>query len=307
MTDIKKPDRTHLGHDQRIGVSRSLQLRLLEEIGRQAAKLEFFDELVFHGGTSLSLLHGSPRWSEDLDFMGTPQAIAALMGRRRQIEAALQLRASLEMPGAVVAVTEKRRNSMPEVGDVDKLMVRWEHPGVLGVVKVKAEFYATPAARLKAYEAVEQRPLKATSSLMQGIRAATPLAIWADKIIAMAQRPMLKNRDIHDLGYLHDLLDAAQDRRAPLQATMGIYGRSADEIRDGLEREFILAGIKSPAAFLDEMARWFTEAEMRDIQNSGSMERLYEGFKEEFAIGRGLVDDLVAADAVCKPDVACGF
>lgn len=30
----------------------------------------FFSSLVFQGGTSLRLCHGSPRYSEDLDFAG---------------------------------------------------------------------------------------------------------------------------------------------------------------------------------------------------------------------------------------------
>ena len=136
MTEFIKPTRAPLGHDLRIRISKNMQLRLLEEIGRHAGRDEVFDDLVFHGGSSLSLLHGSPRWSEDLDFMAAPRAVSSIMGCRGQIEAALQFRASLEMPGSTITVAAKRRNDEPQLGDVDKFMVRWEHPAHLGAVKV---------------------------------------------------------------------------------------------------------------------------------------------------------------------------
>lgn len=37
-------------------------------------------ELIFHGGTSLHLVHGSPRYSEDLDFMVGTKVAAEEMG-----------------------------------------------------------------------------------------------------------------------------------------------------------------------------------------------------------------------------------
>ena len=43
-----------------------LHYRILDAMMREG----FFSSLVFHGGTSLRLCHGSPRYSEDLDFAG---------------------------------------------------------------------------------------------------------------------------------------------------------------------------------------------------------------------------------------------
>ena len=43
-----------------------LHYRILDVMMREG----FFSSLVFQGGTSLRLCHGSPRYSEDLDFAG---------------------------------------------------------------------------------------------------------------------------------------------------------------------------------------------------------------------------------------------
>ena len=43
-----------------------LHYRILDAMMREG----FFSSLVFQGGTSLRLCHGSPRYSEDLDFAG---------------------------------------------------------------------------------------------------------------------------------------------------------------------------------------------------------------------------------------------
>ena len=45
-----------------------LHYRILDAMMREG----FFSSLVFQGGTSLRLCHGSPRYSEDLDFAGGP-------------------------------------------------------------------------------------------------------------------------------------------------------------------------------------------------------------------------------------------
>lgn len=262
-----------------------MQLRLLEEIGRQASGNPALDELVFHGGTSLSLIHGSPRWSEDLDFMGSPEAVATMMERRAHLETALQLRASVEMPGAKVTVSAKRRHMTPEPGDVDKFMVRWEHPEHIGVVKVKVEFYVTPAENIAAYEAEAQAPHVPGLRSRYAVRAATLTSIWADKIIAIAQRPMFKQRDVHDLGYLSNALKDDADRDAALKATMGIYRRKPTEILEGLERDLVRAGVARPEDFQEEMARWFTEAEMLEMKEAGVLKELFEGFESEFLEG----------------------
>ncbi|MBW3243387.1 nucleotidyl transferase AbiEii/AbiGii toxin family protein [Epibacterium sp. DP7N7-1] len=306
MTEICKPTRGPLHHDLRIRISKNLQLRLLEEIGRHVARAEVCKDLVFHGGTSLSLLHGSPRWSEDLDFMAAPRAAKAIMDFRLQIEAALQLRASLEMPGAAISVTAKRKSDEPQIGDVEKLMVRWEHPAYVGAVKVKVELYITPPERLYEYDQAAQYPVINDEVSKFPIMAATPLSIWADKIIAIAQRPMLKRRDIHDLGFLHGILTSDVERHAALNATMGIYDRNSEDIRNGLERDIVRNGIEDQTEFREEMARWFTEREMLFLKGDGHLDRLYQGFLKEFALGREMVHAMSVTPGKGSYE-SCGF
>lgn len=302
-------NRKPLTSDMKIRISKELQLRALEEIGHYMKTDELGANLVFHGGTSLSIIHGSPRWSEDLDFMGAPETVRKLMARSANIEAALQLRSSLIMPGSSVSLTSKMTNPQPKMGDVDRLRIRWEHPGYLGAVKVKVEFYICPPERIAAYSAEVRRPEMGGTVSRSELLAATPRSIWADKIVAMAQRPALKHRDIHDLGFLHPLVSPDDDREDALSATMGIYGRTAQEIHQGLARDLVTEGRVDFEGYRENMARWFSEAEMAELEKTGRLRQLFSDFEAEFAIGQGMVSEMAleAAPEDAGESVGCSF
>ncbi|WP_411839616.1 nucleotidyl transferase AbiEii/AbiGii toxin family protein [Paracoccus sp. ME4] len=285
-----KSSRQPLTNDARLEVTRELQNFMLTEIARRADAEGIDAGLVFHGGTSLSIIHGTKRSSEDLDFMGSPDAVTRIFAHSVQIEAAMRMRASLEWPGARIDLVRKAQGREPELGDVVRMMLRWEHPGHYGAIRVKVEFYLTPQDRLDRY--LSQRQAIAGDVSRGLIRAALPVSIWGDKIVAMAQRPALKHRDIHDLGVLSRMVPAQADRKAALLASMGIYGRAPHEIRDGLQRDFVLAGDTDFEGFSEDMSRWFGAEHVLRIRANGDLERLFEAFLDQAALGRALVADL---------------
>lgn len=282
--------RQPLTNDVRLEITRELQNFMLTEIARRADAKGIDTGLVFHGGTSLSIIHGTKRSSEDLDFMASPDAVRGIFSHATNIEAAMRMRVSMEWPGAKLDLTNKSGDREPQLGDVARMMLRWEHPGYYGAIRVKVEFYICPQERLDRYVSLKQ-PIEGDPSRGM-IRAATPVSIWGDKIVAMAQRPALKHRDIHDLGVLSRMLSGEADRSAALIASMGIYGRSPEEIRTGLHRDLVTAGDTDFHGFSEDMSRWFGEAHVSRMRAQGDLERLFDAYLEQAALGRSLMATL---------------
>lgn len=291
--------RQPLTNDVRLDITRELQNFMLTEIARRADAAGIDKGLVFHGGTSLSIIHGTRRSSEDLDFMASPEAVKTIFAHTAQIEATMRMRASMEWPGAKIDLVNKAGDRDQELGDVARMMLRWEHPGFYGAIRVKVEFYLTPQDRLDRYGSAKQ--IIAGDASRGEIRAAVPVSIWGDKIVAMAQRPALKHRDIHDLGVLSRMVPEDADRSEALLASMGIYGRGPEEIRDGLRRDLVLAGDHDFAGFSEDMSRWFGEAHVLRIRENGDLQRLFNAYLEQAELGRHLVSEL-AADREQAPE-----
>lgn len=291
-----------LHHDDKIAISRELQVKTLEEISRVAKPTR--RDMVFHGGTGVSLVHGSPRWSEDLDFMATTQAVQRLSAGSASFGARLQLAFSARTPGAEVSVQEK--NDPGEIlneGSLARWMVRWSHPEVRGVVKIKVEFYLCQEERLAAYPSHVNFPTAPEHRSREPLPCADLVAVWSDKIVAMASRPVVKYRDLHDLGYIAPLLAEAgisqADRISALKASMGIYGRSAQEIAEGLARPIVRDGIADEVAWFEDMRRWFAGEAYEDLASRSALSRLLEDFHGEFSTGLQIVDALCDADRIC--------
>ena len=154
-------------------------------------------ELVFQGGTSLHLAYGSPRFSEDLDFL---------------VDSALKLdaisesvRARLEgtgwLPeGARLTVGKARDGRNPYA-----FAVSIGGPGVIGSVRVMVELMRTGGKTLSAVKAIVA-PVRLARGPAAGMQTFVPTAdlpeIHADKVFALAARPYLKPRDVFDLHWL---------------------------------------------------------------------------------------------------------
>lgn len=294
-----------LHHDDKIAISRELQVKTLEEISRIAQPTA--REMIFHGGTGVSLVHGSPRWSEDLDFMATRGAVDRLFGKSEALASRLQLAFSARTPGAEISVADKNDGGGDlEDGSLARWMVRWSHPDVRGVVKIKVEFYLCAEDRLAAYPSQMALPRAPEYASREALPCAELISVWSDKIVAMASRPVIKYRDLHDLGYIAPLLERAnvseEDRISALKASMGIYGRKASEIADGLARPVVQEGIADEAAWAEDMRRWFAGEAYEEMAAAQGLKDLLGRFHIEFSTGLRVVDALCEAEKSCDAE-----
>lgn len=68
--------RTDLSAEERALLAQRLQIFLLDAIARTSVSEP--SAMMFHGGTAISTCYGSPRWSEDLDFVLKPNRLSEL-------------------------------------------------------------------------------------------------------------------------------------------------------------------------------------------------------------------------------------
>lgn len=154
-------------------------------------------DLIFQGGTSLHLAHGSPRFSEDLDFLVKSTLDLSAIGASIQA----RLGRSPWIPkDAKLTVSKAKDGRNPHAFDVSI-----GSASIIGAVRVRVELWQAPARALLPL-AVEVRPVRLLSGPAAGAQAFVPSAslheIYVDKVFALAARPYLKARDVFDLHWL---------------------------------------------------------------------------------------------------------
>jgi predicted nucleotidyltransferase component of viral defense system len=161
-------------------------------------------DAVFHGGTSLKLGWGSPRWSEDLDFLLKKDH---LQEAKQQIEGAVTfVRAHLARIDAAlqVEVSGKTTDRMA------RYAISMSKPGLLGKAMVKAEFWGVEDSYLERYPSALRLPEPPQELAKAGyfvrvssmLPMATLNAVMCDKLVAVANRPYFKARDIFDMYWI---------------------------------------------------------------------------------------------------------
>lgn len=154
-------------------------------------------DLVFQGGTSLHLAHGSPRFSEDLDFLVSNalklDTLSALVQAR--------LKGTSWIPDDTSLIVSKAKDGR----NPHAFVVSIGGAEVLGSVRVKVEMWQTNEAALSAVKAIVV-PVRLARGPAAGMQTFVPAAdlpeIFADKVFALAARPYLKPRDVFDLHWL---------------------------------------------------------------------------------------------------------
>jgi len=192
-------------------------------------------ELIFQGGTSLHLVHGSPRMSEDLDFMVDDalklDSIATFMQKRMQADTSILL-----PNGSDLSVVKSKGDSR----NPHAFVIKVGGANMIGGVRVKIELWKTPASVLRRV-GVSAVPIKTVGALKRGAATLVPTAdvaeIYADKVVALAARPYLKSRDVFDLFWLqrnHGCKGISED---DLTVRLGIYpNETLDQWLDGALR-----------------------------------------------------------------------
>ena len=182
-------------------------------------------QLVLHGGTALRLLHGSPRFSLDLDFTGKAGRLElaelpeALLGRLWRYTELLETDVDL----ARTKLTEEKTK-----GRFLRFDLRFSHPE-LGALKVKVEIW-------------EREPLKSEERLLLvevPVRTAVYIpsrsldGVLVDKVCSLSGRGYTAPRDVYDVWFV--LARGAKLRKGELLAEFGRWKESLRGLRDKIK------------------------------------------------------------------------
>lgn len=199
--------KTPITDEQRRQWSNSVQIAFLEAIATQT-NLNIKD-ISFQGGTSLSLGWGSPRYSEDLDFLLSNKAIEELTSSMPKIARKIDQILKEVDPLFKLSVKSKERNGM-FVFDFNVT-----HPDFIGKSLIKTEFWTVDKEYLSKYDSEFRVPQHQASlgDVMATVNPTFPVptstleSVLADKIVALAYRERLKWRDVFDVWWISQKLD----------------------------------------------------------------------------------------------------
>ncbi len=262
--------RRHLTWEEALSAAEALQVALLDGISR--ARRWGKAELAFQGGTSLHLAYGSPRASEDLDFI-----VASDKGLDAVMDGALSHAKAFvrQAVGPEAEVEIKARAADPKTGEARNpriYTVSFRAPAFLESVKVKVEFWVAGPRAAAGYdsqvrvsrlsrEGRMRRPIDLAIS--QAIIPTAQLSeIYADKIHAVAGRDYLKHRDVFDLWWIDQQGATLQGDalRKALGNRRALYPKGPQAAKDRASRlRARAAGMmktESLTAFSKELGHW---------------------------------------------------
>lgn len=154
-------------------------------------------ELIFQGGTSLHLAHGSPRFSEDLDFLVHSTLNLEVIGQIIQE----RLAETAWLPSETsLTVTKANPDRNPHT-----FVVAVSGPNVIGSVRVKVELWQASKNAMSPLRVIVA-PVKLASGPNAGAQAFVPTAdlneIYTNKVFAVGARRYMKPRDLFDLNFI---------------------------------------------------------------------------------------------------------
>jgi predicted nucleotidyltransferase component of viral defense system len=230
---------------------------------------------VFQGGTALRLCYGGDRYSEDLDFVcGKAGSYFTDVEFKDLIETALETtKKTLNRDFAVAS----DQISLRKPTHPDRIK---QHAVTVAAWQIIVPVEATPRAprsRIKIefanVPAYENKPLpvRATPGLVQIqdviLSVETPNEILADKAVALTARDALKFRDVWDVWFLRNRLDARAERET-VQKKFADYGTSDFEAK-AQKRLAALSTEATAKAFLSEMKRFLPAKRVAQLSETG--------------------------------------
>jgi predicted nucleotidyltransferase component of viral defense system len=229
---------------------------------------------VFQGGTALRLCYGGDRYSEDLDFVcGKAGSYFTDVEFKELIEAALETtKKTLNRDFGIAA--DRISLKKPPHPDLVK-----QEPITVAAWQIIVPIEATPRAprslikiefaNVPAYE-TKPMPVRATPGLVQVqdviLTVETPNEILADKAVALTAREVLKFRDVWDVWFLQNKLDAKVDREV-VQKKFADYGTSDMEAK--AEKRLAELSSEATPAFLSEMKRFLPAKRVAQLSETG--------------------------------------
>jgi predicted nucleotidyltransferase component of viral defense system len=230
---------------------------------------------VFQGGTALRLCYGGDRYSEDLDFVcGKAGSYFTHVEFKELIEAALETtKKTLNRDFGIAA--DRISLKKPPHPDLVKL-----EPITVAAWQIIVPIEATPRAprslikiefaNVPAYE-TKPMPVRATPGLVQVqdviLTVETPNELLADKAVALTARKVLKFRDVWDVWFLQNKLDAKVARDV-VQKKFADYGASDMETK-AEKRLAELSNEATTNAFLSEMKRFLPAKRVAQLSETG--------------------------------------
>lgn len=254
-------------------------------------------DAVFHGGTSIHLAWGSPRFSEDLDFMVADEALDCLAAAAPDVFSAIEKRVRLLLPKSSLAM--KSSTEKPGRDRMDTWDLRWSHDMRQGVAKVKGEFYSVRPELLEDYRSRTIQTLPGSRTAIRignAIPVAELVSLWGDKVKAISSRPEFKMRDAHDLGFIARQFEASgrpPDEELLNAVTLSgrLYGRSRSQTADGVQLRLEDGTMDRLDDFIVDMSRWFEPDLFETMQASGALDDLWSRTRAELEFAKGLLMD----------------
>jgi len=158
--------------------------------------------LVFQGGTSLRLMWGSPRFSEDLDYLVRKDQVDSLDALVKKVAGRLhEALAGQGFNGKVEVSPPRRRKGLAVIG----YWVNYIDSCYGGEkVKVKCEFKPVTEKQIQDYHSVVRAASDPLINIMLRpmVEAAMLETILADKVMAVTARKQFKYRDFFDMWWI---------------------------------------------------------------------------------------------------------
>lgn len=188
------------------------------------------ESIFFQGGTSIHLLHGGYRYSEDLDFAGkkvTSELSELIINKSRS---------PLEKNIIQLLGNGHIEWRNPPASLHHRIYTYWilyQPDGIRQKFRLKFEFAAFPIYHPKVYAVRSKLDLLQRIPLVNGL---TPEELLAEKISAVIGRPYFKGRDIFDLWYLKKVMGVSTDAALVWQKLLD-YGDScvSSEVKKKLD------------------------------------------------------------------------
>jgi predicted nucleotidyltransferase component of viral defense system len=254
------------GMDQNL-MKEAIHLHLLSALS-EAGVLQ---HVVFQGGTALRLCYGGERYSEDLDFVcGKAGAYLKDVELASLVDDALEitkrtLQRDFDIDAARIVLKRPAQPELVKGSDVNvaawQIVVPVDATPNAPKSRIKVEFANVPS-----YDSTP-RLVGAAPGLVQiqdvilGVE--TPNEILADKAVALTARAAMKFRDVWDVWFLVNRLNATPDREM-VRRKFADYGTS-DIAAKAKARLDELARDATATAFYAEMRRFLPSARVAQM------------------------------------------
>jgi predicted nucleotidyltransferase component of viral defense system len=252
-------------------IKEAIHLHLLSALS-QAGVLR---HVVFQGGAALRLCYGGERYSEDLDFVcGKAGSYVGKIEFKKLVESALAMTKKTLHRDFDVNPDEilLKQPPFPMAIKSDSAKVAaWQisvpiaPSGHSPKSRIKIEFANVPSYAGGPNTAKAVPGLVQMEDVILAVEGANE--ILADKAVALTARQALKYRDVWDVWFITNKLNAQIERDIVVKK-FADYGTSNVEAK-ARQRQEELTKASTEKAFLDEMTRFLPAKRVSEISNAG--------------------------------------